>query len=268
MGQGLALALMAAGRTVMLLGRGPREALAPFCWKPAAWADTVTQSDLVLVATPDAAIEAAAAQLAATAAVEARHTVLHLSGLRDRSALEPLAATGAALGSFHPLQTIADSRTAPDRLRGAFAGIEGDARAVAQGEAMALLLGMRPVRVPSAGKVDYHLGATFAANYAAALLGKAEELAIRAGIEPAVAGELYRPLLAGAAGNLVALGPVAALTGAIRRGDLATVGAHLEALSGRDRRLYCDLGLVALRLARQAGLAPAVADQLEALLIE
>ena len=268
MGQGLALALMAKGRKVMLLGRGPRDALAPFCWEPAAWTATVAASDLVLVATPDAAIGTAAAQLAATGAVTARHTVLHLSGLRDRSALEPLEPSGAALGSFHPLQTVADSRTAPDRLRGAFAGIEGDGRAVEQGEAMALILGMRPVRVPSAGKVEYHLGATFAANYAAALLGKAEELALRAGIDPAVAGELYRPLLAGAAANIVALGPVAALTGAIRRGDLATVGAHLARLGARDRRLYCDLGLVTLRLAREAGLAAGVADELERLLTE
>jgi predicted short-subunit dehydrogenase-like oxidoreductase (DUF2520 family) len=64
----------------------------------------------------------------------------------------------------------------------------------------------------------------------------------------------------------VALGPVAALTGAVRRGDDATIRAHLARLSGRERRLYCDLGMVALGLAREAGLAGDAADEVEGLL--
>jgi predicted short-subunit dehydrogenase-like oxidoreductase (DUF2520 family) len=266
MGQGLALALMERGRRVTLLGRGPRDTLAPFLWPADQWAAALADCDMVLVATPDAAIPLAAGQLLATGAVAARHAVLHLSGLLDRSALAVLEPAGAALGSIHPLQTIADSRTAPERLRGAFAGIEGDARAMAAGQELAEFLGMRPVRIPAGGKADYHLGATFVANYAAALLAVGQQFAERAGIEPTLAAELYRPLLAGAAGNLVALGPVAALTGAVRRGDVATVRSHLARLSGRERRLYCDLGMVALGLARAAGLATEAADEVERLL--
>jgi predicted short-subunit dehydrogenase-like oxidoreductase (DUF2520 family) len=266
MGQGLALALLGCGRQVTLLGRGPRETLAPFLWPAEQWAAALGECDTILVATPDAAIPAAAGQLLATGAVNARHVVLHLSGLLDRSALSALEPTGAALGSLHPLQTVADSRTAPERLRGAFAGIEGDPRALAAGEALAESLSMRPVRIPSAGKADYHLGATFVANYAAALLAIGQHFAERAGIPGPLASELYRPLLAGATGNLVALGPVAALTGAVRRGDAATVRAHLARLSGRERRLYCDLGMVALGLAREAGLANQAADEVESLL--
>lgn len=266
MGQGFALALMDSGRRVTLLGRGPRETLAPFLWPADRWAAALKECDTILVATPDAAIPVAAGQLLATGAVDRRHIVLHFSGLLDRSALALLEPTGAALGSIHPLQTVADSRTAPERLRGAFAGIEGDARAMAEGEALALFLSMRPVRIPPGGKADYHLGATFVANYAAALLAIGQQFAERAGIPEALATELYRPLLAGAAGNLVALGPVAALTGAVRRGDVATIRAHLARLRGRERRLYCDLGMVALELARQAGLGPEAAGEVEALL--
>jgi len=266
MGQGFALALIGSGRRVTLLGRGPRETLAPFLWPADRWAAAVNECDTILVATPDAAIPVAAGQLLATGAVGARHIVLHFSGLLDRSALALLEPTGAALGSIHPLQTVADSRTAPERLRGAFAGIEGDARAMAGAEDLALSLSMRPVRIPSEGKADYHLGATFVANYAAALLALGQQFAERAGIPEALATELYRPLLAGAAGNLVALGPVAALTGAVRRGDVATIRAHLARLGGRERRLYCDLGMVALGLAREAGLAPEAAGEVEALL--
>ena len=266
MGQGLALGLLGCGWRVTLLGRGPRETLAPFLWPADRWAAALNECDTVLVATPDAAIPLAAGQLLATGAVGPRHVVLHLSGLLDRSALSVLAPSGAALGSIHPLQTVADSRTAPERLRGAFAGIEGDARAMAGGEALARALSMRPVRIPSEGKADYHLGATFVANYAAALLAIGQQFAERAGIDEALAAELYRPLLAGATGNLVALGPVAALTGAVRRGDVATIRAHLARLGGRERRLYCDLGMVALGLAREAGLAAESADEVEAVL--
>lgn len=266
MGQGLALALIQLGREVTLLGRGPRETLAPFFWPSAEWAAAIRGSEIVLVATPDGAIGAAATSLLATGAVEPRHVVLHLSGLLDRRALAVLEPSRAALGSLHPLQTVADSRTAPERLRGAFAGIEGDDRAMDAAEALAGTLGMRAVRVPSAGKADYHLGATFVANYSAALLALGQSFAERAGIPEPLAGELYRPLLGGAAENLVALGPAAALTGAVRRGDLATIEAHLSRLSGRERRLYCDLGMVALRLAREAGLASDLAGAVEGLL--
>lgn len=266
MGQGLALALLQLGRQVTLLGRGPRDALAPFCWPSAQWAPTIRASDLILVATPDAAIGVASASLLATGAVETRHAVLHLSGLLDRAALAVLEPTAAALGSFHPLQTVADSRTAPERLRGAFAGIEGDDRALDAAAALAAALSMRAVPIPSGGKVDYHLGATFVANYAASLLALGQSFAERAGIPTELAEKLYRPLLGGAAENLVALGPAAALTGAVRRGDLATIQAHLARVVGRERRLYCDLGMVALGLARAAGLAPGVAADVEALL--
>ena len=40
-----------------------------------------------------------------------------------------------------------------------------------------------------------------------------------------------------------------AVTGPILRGDVETVGLHLRALEGDDRRLYAVLGLELLRLA-------------------
>ena len=86
------------------------------------------------------AIEAAAGSLLDRGAVQGGHAVLHLSGLLDRRALAPLERTGAALGSFHPLQTVADPRTAPERLKGAWAGIEGDLRARHAGEELADVL--------------------------------------------------------------------------------------------------------------------------------
>jgi predicted short-subunit dehydrogenase-like oxidoreductase (DUF2520 family) len=250
MGRGLALALGRAGaEEVTLLGRSRRPE------------DTRT-AGLVLIATPDDAIGTVAAELARDGAVGATQVVLHLSGLLDRLALDTLTDTGAGLGSFHPLQSIADPTTAHERLAGAFAGLEGDERALEAGERLAATLGMRAVRLAPGGKPAYHAGAVFTSNYAVVLAAVAEGLARAAGVPAADAGAVYLPLLQGTVANL-SLGPAAALTGPVRRGDEATVRRHLAALGPRERDLYRVLGLEALRLARKAGLAEGPAAAVE-----
>jgi predicted short-subunit dehydrogenase-like oxidoreductase (DUF2520 family) len=265
MGQGLAIALGRAGAGVTLLARTPRPVVEPLVLFTGDWAEATLSSDLVIVAVPDDAIAEAAATLAPREAITSSLVVLHLSGLLDRSALGVLAPTGAALGSFHPLQTIADPTTAPARLLGAYAGVEGDPRAEAEGEQLAEMLGMHPIRLTAAAKPAYHAGAVFAANFLVALAGVAERLAREAGIPDVDAGRVYLPLLRGAASNLDA-GAAAALTGPIVRGDVATIRAHLGALGAEDRELYRRLGLATLPLARQAGLSGEAAARVAELL--
>jgi predicted short-subunit dehydrogenase-like oxidoreductase (DUF2520 family) len=253
MGQGLAMALGAAGVEVALLARSPRAVSEPLVLFDGTWAEGTRGAALVLVATPDDAISAAAAELARSGAIVESQVVLHLSGLLDRRALDALASTGAGRGSFHPLQTIADPRTARARLIGAYAGVEGDPRAIADGEWLALMLGMHPIRLTPEAKPAYHAGAVFAANFLVALVGVAERLAREAGVPAEAASRLYLPLLQGAAVNLDS-GAVQALTGPIVRGDVETIRAHLAALGADDRELYRRLGLATLPLAREAGL--------------
>ena len=249
MGAGLAAALEAAGVPTRLVGRSRRP-------------DDTRGVGLVLILTPDEAIGTVAAELAQDAAIEADQVVLHASGLLDRLALHALAGTGAGLGSFHPLQSIADPATAGERLAGAYAGLEGDERALDAGERLAVTLGMRPMRLAPGGKAAYHAGAVFASNYAVVIAAVAERLAQQAGVSPAEAAAVYLPLMRGTVANL-ALGPVAALTGPIRRGDEATVRAHLASLDPEQRRLYRLLGLEALKLARAGGLGGAAATAVE-----
>jgi len=254
MGRGLAAALEQGRHAVRLLGRERRP-------------DATRDADLLILAVSDDAIQVVAADLARTETISGEQVVLHLSGLLDRAALQALTSTGAGLGSFHPLQTVADPATAPALFRGAFAGLEGDERALAAGERLAASLGMRPVRLAPGGKPAYHAGAVFASNYAVALAAVAERLARRAGVPAADARLLYLPLMRGTLANL-ALGPASALTGPIRRGDEATVRRHLAALSAEERRLYRELGLVTLGLARDAGLPELQAAAIERALLE
>ena len=254
MGRGLELALRSAGAEVTLLSRSRQP-------------EDTHRAALLLIATPDDAIVELAAELARERAVSEHQVVLHLSGLLDRRALAALASTGAGLGSFHPLQAIADPASAPARLVGSFAGLEGDERALEVGERLALALGMRTVRLAAGAKPAYHAGAVIASNYAVVLADMAQRLAREAGVGVAEAREMYLPLMRGTVTNL-GLGPSAALTGPIRRGDVATVRSHLAVLGPEDRALYCGLGLAALRLAREAGLAPEVAREVERVLRE
>jgi predicted short-subunit dehydrogenase-like oxidoreductase (DUF2520 family) len=254
MGQGIAIALAAVGGRATLLGRSPRPIPAPLTLATPPWTAVIRDAGVLLIATPDDAIPAAARDVAALDAVRQHQVVLHLSGLLDRTALAALQPTGAALGSFHPLQTVADPASAPRRLAGACAGVEGDARAIEAGERLARLLGMQPVRIAAAAKPLYHAAAVIAGNYPAALASVAERLARAAGIAPELAGRMYLPLIAGAAENLLAVGPGQALTGPVRRGDLETLRRHLAALPPDLLPLYRVLGLEAVQLAAAQGL--------------
>jgi predicted short-subunit dehydrogenase-like oxidoreductase (DUF2520 family) len=263
MGQGLGLALKRRGYKVALVARTPRDVTPPLMLHQGSRAEATSGAELVLIATPDDAIGSVAAELAAEDAITRDQVVLHLSGLLDRNALLPLESTGAGFGSFHPLQSVAEAGTAAERLKGAYVGIEGDDRALVAAERLANTLRMIPVRIPAAAKPAYHAGAAFVANYTVALVGVAERLARAAGVPPEIAARIYLPLLGGAVANLNSLGPAAALTGAVRRGDEQTIRAHLKALSSEDRTLYRTVSRAAITLAREAGLSEGAAKRVD-----
>src|SRR4051812_13715365 len=263
MGQGLGLALKRRGYKVVLLNRSARDVIPPLVLHQGSKAEATAEAELILIATPDDAVTEVATELADERAVTRDQVVLHLSGLLDRTALQPLEQTGAACGSFHPLQSVAEPGTAAERLKGAYAGVEGDDRALVAAERLANTLRMVPVRIPAAAKPAYHAGAAFVANYTVALVGVAERLARAAGVAPDIAARIYLPLLGGAVANLNAMGPAASLTGAVRRGDEQTIRAHLEALSEEDRTLYRTVGKAAITLAKEVGLSEGAAERVE-----
>jgi predicted short-subunit dehydrogenase-like oxidoreductase (DUF2520 family) len=64
--------------------------------------------------------------------------------------------------------------------------------------------------------------------------------------------EAYLALARGALDNVGRLGPAAALTGPVRRGDEATVARHVAALDPSERPAYEALADAARRLVPQA----------------
>jgi len=269
-GVGLALALALAGHEVLLYGRRKKAVPEPLTLTvgpadspPPAW---IARAGVVILAVRDDAIRFLAESLARTGAVRPDQVVLHLSGAQGQEALAPLLSSRAALGSLHPLQTIAAAERAPERLKGAWAAVEGMPRAVQVAEGLARALGLRPFHIPSEAKPIYHAGAVFASNYFVVVEAVAQRLLRLAGLSDAEAWQALRPLVAGTFDNLSGQGPLAALTGPVARGDTATLRRHIERLSRDDGLLYRALGRAALELAREQGMdettALAVADAL------
>src|SRR6266849_1348259 len=192
-------------------------------------------------------------------AIRAEQVVLHLSGAQGQEALGPLVASRAALGSLHPLQTISSPEHAAERLKGAWAAVEGMPRAVQAAEALAQELGLRPFHIPSKAKPIYHASAVFASNYFVVVEALAQRLLRHAGLSDAEAWQALRPLVEGTLENMSRQEPMAALTGPVARGDQATIRRHLEALTHDDAVLYRALGRAALELAQKRGMDPATA---------
>jgi predicted short-subunit dehydrogenase-like oxidoreductase (DUF2520 family) len=212
-GQSFATALRAAGWTVDLpLGRAD---------------DVVAASagcDLLLLAVPDAAVEA----VAASVRTEPDTVVAHVSGSLG---LEPLG-SHPRRAVLHPLVALPDPVIGAERLRGAWYGLATDGDPLAR-DAVDALAG-RSIAVAEDRWALYHAAAAIASNHLVGLLGQVERVAEAAGAPL----EAYLDLVRQTVENVARLGPATALTGPVRRGDWATVDRHLAALPEAERPGY------------------------------
>jgi predicted short-subunit dehydrogenase-like oxidoreductase (DUF2520 family) len=224
----------------------------------------VPRGTRVLLAVPDGAITPVASEIARHGDPGPGSVALHLSGALPTGALAVLAECGYAVGSLHPLQTVADPLRGAERLKNAFFTFEGEGEARDAAADIVNAAGGRMLEVHAADKARYHAACVFASNYVVACGAVATRLlASAAGIGEGEAARALRPLWGGAIANLDQLGPSGALTGPVRRGDLETVKAHLAALDGDTRQVYAELAWQAVQLAKQAGLDAKDAEAIE-----
>jgi predicted short-subunit dehydrogenase-like oxidoreductase (DUF2520 family) len=181
-------------------------------------------TDLLVIATPDHAI----ADVAHAVKPEERTVVAHLSG---SAGLHPLL-SHKRRAVLHPLVALPDPERGAERLVGAWFGLAEDGDQLVA-EVVASLRG-RVVHVAETGWARYHAAAVIASNHLVALLGQAERVASSVGAPV----EAFLDLARGSLADVAALGPKGALTGPVRRGDLATVDRHLDALPPEERAAY------------------------------
>jgi predicted short-subunit dehydrogenase-like oxidoreductase (DUF2520 family) len=190
--------------------------------------------DLLVLATPDPVV----ADVAAAVVPNPDAVVAHLSGSLGLAPLHghPRPAV------VHPLVALPDAERGAARLPGSWFGLAVDGDPLAD-EVVAALDG-RAVRVAEGDWIRYHAAAVMAANHLVALLGQVERVAGTIGVPL----DAYLDLAAGSLDDVAELGPAAALTGPVRRGDQATVDRHLAALPEDERAAYRALSEEAARL--------------------
>jgi len=215
----------------------------------------VDECDLVFLSVPDGAIKNVAESVrwrGGTAAV-------HCSGAGSLDLLSAATRSGALAGTFHPLQTFADVEQGLANLAGSTFAIEASTGKL-KGllETMAGRLGGDSVVLQPGDKTLYHASAVFASNYLITLADLSAGLWEHSGVTKNAALRALLPLIRGAVANLEAVGLPDALTGPIVRGDVGSVTAHLQALSGlaesdASADVYRALAHRTIQLAQERG---------------
>ena len=212
----------------------------------------VDAAKLVIVTVPDDAIEPVVAGLKWSD----EHTVVHCCGLHSLDVLDSARASGASVGSLHPLMAITDPNQGAASLRGATFAIEGDGDVHALLTSMVESLGGNPVTIAPEHRSLYHASAMLVGGYLSALGAEASRLWSKLGLDPEQGIEALTPMMGQVAANLRDQGVPDALAGSVQRGDVGTVQAHLETLaesSPRSLALYIALARTSLQQAHETG---------------
>lgn len=170
--------------------------------------------DLLVIATPDAAV----AEVAGAVEPVDATVVAHLAGALGLDVLEPHRRRAAV----HPLVSLPSAEVGASRLVGAWYAVAGDPIV----HDVVTELEGRSVEVADEDRALYHGAACVAANHLVALMGSVDRFASLLGIPL----EAYLDLAGGALANVRSLGPTDALTGPAARGDLATLDRHRAAI--------------------------------------
>ena len=187
-----------------------------------ALADAARDVDLLLIATPDSAI----ADVAVAVEPVATTVVAHMSGSLGLDVL----GTHERRAALHPLVSIPNPETGADRLVGAWFAVAGDPLV----REIVAALGGHAFDVADEDRASYHAAACIASNHLVALLGQVERVAKQAGLPL----DAYLDLVRATVENVAALGPAAALTGPVARGDIATVDRHRRGLDPSELPAY------------------------------
>lgn len=262
LGTAIAVLLEAAGhRLVGISGREETRRRASAHLPGAPFLEPVEAAagaELVVIGTPDDAIEPMVETLAGAAALAPGAWVAHLSGSLGLDVLRPAVEAGARVLAIHPLQTFPDVGSALARLPGCAIAITANVEEGYQlGERLAGDLTGVPFRLSDELRPLYHAAAVFASNYLVTASAIAEALFAAARVpDPAQA---MAPLQRATLDNVERLGPARALTGPAVRGDAGTIRRNLEALdreAPEQIAAYVAMARATLDLAERSGRLP------------
>src|SRR5271165_5047575 len=252
LGRALTLELKRAGYTISEIVSRKRAGSRQKARELARKVDTRTSTgdsahldaDLVWFCVPDREIATSAGQLASVIDWKGK-TAFHSSGALPSDELNVLRRQGAAVASVHPFMTFV-SGSIPSLKSVPFA-VEGDAIAVRAARRIVRDLAGEAFTIRKQHKAAYHAWGAFASPLLVATLVTAEQVARSAGLSAVQARKKMLPIIKQTVANYEALGPAAAFSGPIVRGDTEIVRKHLQVL-----RKIPEASDVYLALARAA----------------
>jgi predicted short-subunit dehydrogenase-like oxidoreductase (DUF2520 family) len=271
-GRGLFKAFRASGIDVLgLHGHRP----SAYATSSGALPATIADANTIVVAVRDDQIDGVLADLinqrgnGGRAKIASGTVVVHTSGGAEPELLPRLAEFGLSGGTFHPMVPFANPDRAPELLKRAWIGIDGDDQARATSRRIAGHVGARTLEIPPGGKSKYHAAAVISSNFPVVLAAIASELLTSLGIPERSAQHAVHGLMEAAVSNIAEVPPSEALTGPVVRGETETVLRHLNALRGDPdaRAVYKRLSLVALAIAAERGVDRSKIDEMQRLLL-
>lgn len=197
----------------------------------------VKRCELLLITTPDNIIPKIAELIAEYGKTNLR-VIIHSSGVLSSSILK---AAGAeySVASMHPARAFSGLDTKDNVFAEVLWAIEGEGEAVAISKQMVSSLGGSAVEILPEQKAIYHAACAMLSNNIFSILHFGEVLLKQAGLTDEQAKRAISVLSGSAVANYSRDG-MKSLTGALKRGDTATIMKHLNALKpdGTVSRLY------------------------------
>ncbi len=214
--------------------------------KLASFRKATLDADVIWFCVPDREIANTAASLAKRVIWKGK-TAFHASGALSSDELDVLRQRGALVAAVHPFMTFIQN--AVPELKGVSFALEGDLSARLKARRIVRDLGGNPFLIRKQHKPAYHAWGSLVSPLLVALLTAAEEVAKQTGQPPAVARRKMLPMVKQTIANYEALGPAAAFTGPIARGDAQVVRKHLNAMKTQPEvaEIYRALASLALK---------------------
>jgi predicted short-subunit dehydrogenase-like oxidoreductase (DUF2520 family) len=184
----------------------------------------------------------------------AGQAVVHCSGATPVSVLDSALVQGASIGGIHPLQLFPDEH-GNARFQGiTFSLSAEDAEVYDWLTEVARSLGGRAIPISEEERAVYHASATMVSPLLAGLIGIAVDLWVELGRSREEALDALGPLFSSTVDQVSEKGVPAAITGPLSRGDVDTIGLHLEVTrkaSPDVSRAYAALALAQLSLVEE-----------------
>ena len=211
-------------------------------------------ADVVVIATPDRYISPVVEEISQNGGFRVGQFVLHTAGGLSNDALCPAHNTGAFTGCIHPLQSFADRERDINLLVGIYFALGGHEEAVKLGAQIVHDFGGVSFILKDVDRPTYHAGASIVSNYLVTLLHWAMKSYENIGLSPEQGLAALLPLVEGTIKNIQELGPMAALTGPVSRGDSNTITAHLDTMKNwEEQQMYVALARYTVGIAIEKG---------------